>query len=203
MDSRYLQMLLVSDLFEPPSFEALRSPIESAAAKVSGSLAITNDNPVNCKMEGSAPVRPSPIIATTSVVPQHWQPNSSLLMANDVSGVNLEESVLSKNDSYVMSACGGKVSLLNMMTFKEMTTFLPALPASTFLEFHPQDNNIIAIGMEDSTIHTYNVRVDKVKSKLKGHQKRITGLAFSMNLNILVSSGANAQVSGICGSFAI
>lgn len=25
---------------------------------------------------------------------------------------------LSKNDSYVMSACGGKVSLFNMMTFK-------------------------------------------------------------------------------------
>ena len=43
-------------------------------------------------------------------------------MANDVSGVILEESVpciaLSKNDSYVMSACGGKVSLFNMMTFK-------------------------------------------------------------------------------------
>ena len=60
--------------------------------------------------------------ATANVVPQHWQPNSGLLMANDVSGVNLEESVpciaLSKNDSYVMSACGGKVSLFNMMTFK-------------------------------------------------------------------------------------
>ena len=45
-----------------------------------------------------------------------------LLMANDVSGVNLEESnpcvALSKNDSYVMSAAGGKVSLFNMMTFK-------------------------------------------------------------------------------------
>ena len=43
-------------------------------------------------------------------------------MANDVSGVNLEESnpcvALSKNDSYVMSAAGGKVSLFNMMTFK-------------------------------------------------------------------------------------
>nr|POE86133.1 cyclin-l1-1 [Quercus suber] len=41
--------------------------------------------------------------ATANVVPQHWQPNSGLLMANDVSGVNLEESVpcvaLSKNDS--------------------------------------------------------------------------------------------------------
>ncbi|KAK7822237.1 topless-related protein 2 [Quercus suber] len=143
---------------EPPSFEALRSPIESAAAKVSGSPAITNVNPVNCKVERSSPVRPSPIIngvdpngeawksqepwrmlfdfymqilalgfwhlgqmvfktcgnghgtsqkssgtATANVVPQHWQPNSGLLMANDVSGVNLEESVpcvaLSKNDS--------------------------------------------------------------------------------------------------------
>uniref|UniRef100_A0A7N2LR31 Uncharacterized protein n=1 Tax=Quercus lobata TaxID=97700 RepID=A0A7N2LR31_QUELO len=41
--------------------------------------------------------------ATANIVPQHWQPNSGLLMANDVSGVILEESVpciaLSKNDS--------------------------------------------------------------------------------------------------------
>ncbi|XP_065635696.1 topless-related protein 3-like [Quercus suber] len=84
--------------------------------------------------------------ATVNIVPQHWQPNSGLLMANDVSGVILEESVpcitLSKNYSYVMSACGGKVSLFNMMTFKVMTTFMPAPPASTFLAFHPQDNNI-------------------------------------------------------------
>ncbi|KAJ6434538.1 hypothetical protein OIU84_018119 [Salix udensis] len=136
--------------------------------------------------------------ATANVVPQHWQPNSGLLMTNDVSGVNLEEAVpciaLSKNDSYVMSATGGKVSLFNMMTFKVMTTFMSPPPASTFLAFHPQDNNIIAIGMEDSTIHIYNVRVDEVKSKLKGHQKRVTGLAFSTNLNILVSSGADAQL---------
>ncbi|KAG6701327.1 hypothetical protein I3842_08G159800 [Carya illinoinensis] len=272
---------------EAPSFEALRSPIESAAAKVPGSSVVTNVNSVNCKVERSSPIRPSPILngadpmsrsmekprivaedvtdrsktwqlseisdavqcrlvtmpdsndtsskvvrllytnsgvgvlalgsngvqrlwkwtrneqnpsgkATASVVPQHWQPNSGLLMSNDVSGVNLEEAVpciaLSKNDSYVMSACGGKVSLFNMMTFKVMTTFMPPPPASTFLAFHPQDNNIIAIGMEDSTIHIYNVRVDAVKSKLKGHQKRITGLAFSTNLNILVSSGADAQL---------
>ncbi|XP_057496722.1 topless-related protein 3-like [Actinidia eriantha] len=136
--------------------------------------------------------------ATANVVPQHWQPNSGLLMTNDVTGVNIEEAVpciaLSKNDSYVMSACGGKVSLFNMMTFKVMTTFMPPPPASTFLAFHPRDNNIIAIGMEDSTIHIYNVRVDEVKSKLKGHQKRISGLAFSTNLNILVSSGADAQL---------
>ncbi|KAJ6762623.1 PROTEIN putative-RELATED [Salix purpurea] len=70
--------------------------------------------------------------ATANVVPQHWQPNSGLLMTNDVSGVNLEEAVpciaLSKNDSYVMSATGGKVSLFNMMTFKVMTTFMSPSP---------------------------------------------------------------------------
>lgn len=37
----------------------------------------------------------------------------------------------------------------------------------------------------------------KVKSKLKGHTKRITGLAFSHVLNVLVSSGADAQVDNL------
>ncbi|KAK3436840.1 hypothetical protein EUGRSUZ_C01368 [Eucalyptus grandis] len=136
--------------------------------------------------------------ATTSVLPQLWQPPSGILMTNDISDTNPEDAVpcfaLSKNDSYVMSASGGKISLFNMMTFKTMTTFMPSPPAATFLAFHPQDNNIIAIGMEDSTIQIYNVRVDEVKTKLKGHQKRITGLAFSNVLNVLVSSGADSQL---------
>lgn len=136
--------------------------------------------------------------ATTSVTPQQWLPSSGLLMTNDSSHAKPEDAVpciaLSKNDSYVMSACGGKISLFNMMTFKVMTTFMPPPPTSTFLAFHPQDNNIIAIGMEDFTIHIYNVRVDEVKTKLLGHQNLITGLAFSQNLGILVSSGADAQL---------
>ncbi|XP_034695954.1 protein TOPLESS-like [Vitis riparia] len=136
--------------------------------------------------------------ATATVSPQLWQPTSGILMTNDVADTNPEEAVpcfaLSKNDSYVMSASGGKISLFNMMTFKTMTTFMPPPPAATFLAFHPQDNNIIAIGMDDSTIQIYNVRVDEVKSKLKGHSKRITGLAFSHVLNVLVSSGADAQL---------
>ncbi|KAL8158733.1 hypothetical protein V2J09_000270, partial [Rumex salicifolius] len=136
--------------------------------------------------------------ATASIVPQLWQPASGILMTNDLSDTNPEEAAscfaLSKNDSYVMSASGGKISLFNMMTFKTMTTFMPPPPAATFLAFHPQDNNIIAIGMEDSSVQIYNVRVDEVKTKLKGHQKRITGLAFSNALNILVSSGADAQL---------
>jgi hypothetical protein len=43
-----------------------------------------------------------------------------------------------------------------------MATFMPPPPASTFLAFYPQDNNIIAIGMEDSSIQIYNVRTDEV-----------------------------------------
>ncbi|XVF48064.1 hypothetical protein PTKIN_Ptkin03bG0160700 [Pterospermum kingtungense] len=136
--------------------------------------------------------------ATSSAAPQLWQPSSGILMTNDVSDTNPEDAVpcfaLSKNDSYVMSASGGKISLFNMMTFKTMTTFMPPPPAATFLAFHPQDNNIIAIGMDDSSIQIYNVRVDEVKTKLKGHQKRITGLAFSHTLNVLVSSGADSQL---------
>ena len=34
----------------------------------------------------------------------------------------------------------------------------------------------------------------QVKAKLKGHQKKIIGMAFSHVLNVLVSSGADAQV---------
>lgn len=34
----------------------------------------------------------------------------------------------------------------------------------------------------------------QVKSKLKGHSGIVTGLAFSNAMNMLVSSGADAQV---------
>lgn len=137
--------------------------------------------------------------SSAAVAPQLWQPTNGALMSNDVGDAKSAEDAaaciaLSKNDSYVMSASGGKVSLFNMMTFKVMTTFMPPPPAATFLAFHPQDNNVIAVGMEDSSIQIYNVRVDEVKIKLKGHQKRITGLAFSQSLNVLVSSGADAQL---------
>ncbi|CAH9098684.1 unnamed protein product [Cuscuta europaea] len=136
--------------------------------------------------------------ANASITPQLWQPASGILMTNEISETTPEEAVpcfaLSKNDSYVMSASGGKISLFNMMTFKTMTTFMSPPPAATFLAFHPQDNNIIAIGMEDSSIQIYNVRIDEVKTKLKGHHKRITGLAFSNVLKVLVSSGADSQL---------
>ncbi|KAK3436799.1 hypothetical protein EUGRSUZ_C01415 [Eucalyptus grandis] len=198
--------------------------------------------------------------ATTSVVPQLRQPPSGILMTNDISYTNPEDAVpcfaVSKNESYLISASGGMISLFNMMTFKVMTTIMPPPtnsdiiaigmddssiqiysgqedevktklkghrriikgfsfptsltvlvssgadsqtittlgppPAATFLAFYPRDNNIIAIGMEDSSIQIYNVRIDELMATLRGHQKRITSLAFSHVLNVLASSGADS-----------
>lgn len=46
-----------------------------------------------------------------------------------------------------------------------MTTFMAPPPAATFLAFYPLDNNIIAIGREDSSIQIYNVYTDEVSIK--------------------------------------
>lgn len=194
------------EISEPSQCRSLRLPEHMRAAKISR-LIYTNSgnailalasNAIHLLWKWQRNERNSSGKASANVPPQLWQPSSGILMTNDVSDASPEEAVpcfaLSKNDSYVMSASGGKISLFNMMTFKTMTVFMPPPPAATFLAFHPQDNNIIAIGMDDSTIQIYNVRVDEVKSKLKGHSKRITGLAFSHLLNVLVSSGADAQL---------
>ncbi|GMY06426.1 protein TOPLESS-RELATED PROTEIN 2-like isoform X1 [Fagus crenata] len=196
-----------SDIVDTSQLKALRLPDPVTAAKVVRLIYTNNgmallalaSNAVHKLWKWPRSERNPPGKATAYVVPQLWQPPNGTLMSNDVNDNKpAEESAaciaLSKNDSYVMSASGGKVSLFNMMTFKVMTTFMSPPPAATFLAFHPQDNNIIAVGMEDSTIQIYNVRVDEVKTKLKGHQNRITGLAFSQTLNTLVSCGADAQL---------
>lgn len=105
-----------------------------------------------------------------------------------------------------------------------MATMMSPPPAATCLAFYPEDNNIVAIGMDDATILIYNVRTNKVlfvvlwtcrvaflhevkplhfwvaiilqvKATLVGHTERVTGLAFSQTLNVLISSGPDVQVS--------
>ncbi|KAJ9692695.1 hypothetical protein PVL29_011670 [Vitis rotundifolia] len=205
-DSDKSKVWKLTEINEPSQLHSLRLPDTLLAVRIirliytnSGSaILVLTYNAVHKLWKWQRNERNPTGKACTSVAPQLWQPSSGILMTNDISETNLEDAVpcfaLSKNDSYVMSASGGKISLFNMMTFKTMTTFMPPPPAATFLAFHPQDNNIIAIGMEDSSIQIYNVRVDEVKSKLKGHQKKVTGLAFSNVLNVLVSSGADAQL---------
>ncbi|XP_027191270.2 topless-related protein 2-like [Cicer arietinum] len=135
--------------------------------------------------------------ATASVVPQHWRPSNGILMTNDVPS-DCEMAVpciaLSRNDSYAMAACGGNISLFNMVSFKVLFHFLPPPPVSTCVVFSPQDNNVVAVGRADSNIQIFNVRLYQARSLLKGHQKYITGIVFSLRLNIMVSSGADAQI---------
>lgn len=69
--------------------------------------------------------------ATTKVAPQLMQPAPGLLMTNDLTDCKQDEAVpcfaVSKNDSYVVSASGGKVSLFNMMTFKVVFQMIPSI----------------------------------------------------------------------------
>ncbi|CAA2973430.1 topless-related 4-like isoform X1 [Olea europaea subsp. europaea] len=115
-----------------------------------------------------------------------------------MTGMNPEDAVpcfaLSNNDSYVVSASGQEISYFNTLTFQTKKSFKSPSSAVTFLAFHPQNNNIIAIGLDDSSIQIYDVEANEVKTELKAHQKRITGLAFSNILNVLVSSGADSQL---------
>lgn len=43
-----------------------------------------------------------------------------------------------------------------------LITLMPPPPAATFIALHPEDNNIIAIGMEDSSIKIYNFLTQSV-----------------------------------------
>ncbi|CAI0415206.1 unnamed protein product, partial [Linum tenue] len=136
--------------------------------------------------------------ATAKVPPElvKRRNSSTTLMKNELTA-NPEAIpcfALSKNDCYLISSSGGKISLFNVLTFKTMVSITPPSSAATCLAFHPIDNNIVAIGRADSTILTYNVRLNKTVSVLSGHTGRISGLAFSNTLNMLVSTGADAQI---------
>ncbi|CAI0444241.1 unnamed protein product [Linum tenue] len=122
--------------------------------------------------------------------------SSTTLMKNDLTA-NTEAVpcfALSKNDCYLISSSGAKISIFNTLTFKTVVSFMPPSSEATCLAFHPIDNNIVAIGSADFTVLVHNVRLNETISVLDGHTGRISGLAFSNTLNILVSTGADAQI---------
>jgi len=89
----------------------------------------------------------------------------------------------------IFSAARSQNSILMfiiMMFTQVMTTFMPPPPAATFLAFHPLDNNIIAIGMEDSTIQIYNVRVDEVCFHASSLLDHATSVCLVLQLRLWV-----------------
>ncbi|XP_045791919.1 topless-related protein 2-like [Trifolium pratense] len=135
--------------------------------------------------------------ATTSVNPEHSTPTKGIFMTNDVP--NNKDAIpcldISNNGTYGLAACGGIVSLFKMVSsYKVLHQFMSPPPAATCIAFIPQDNNIAAIGREDSVIHIFSIRHGELIAELKGHQKYITSIAFSLRQNIMVSAGADAQL---------
>ena len=65
------------------------------------------------------------------MLPHLWQPSSTISMTNDISDTNLEDAVpcfaLSKNDSYVVSTSGGKISLFNIVMLFEVNDIYTCL----------------------------------------------------------------------------
>ncbi|XP_022635962.1 topless-related protein 1-like, partial [Vigna radiata var. radiata] len=137
--------------------------------------------------------------ATAQISPYIWQPRSDFqLMSNKLassySGDPISSFSLSKNDLYLMSTSGGPISFFNIFSFKSLATIMPPPPMATCLTFYPRDNNILAIGMDDFSIIIYNASTNKIISKLEGHTKRVSDLAFSISFDLLVSIGVNDQI---------
>ncbi|GER35319.1 transducin family protein / WD-40 repeat family protein [Striga asiatica] len=135
-------------------------------------------------------------LATTKSAPKLIQPWNGSLMINDipVSSTNVSTFTWSKNDSYVVSSSGGMVNLYNIFTFKKLRSVSPTPPGPTCVLFYPPDNNVIAIGFDDSRILIFNIRQDKLLSTLQGHSSRISGLAFSSTFNVLVSCAVDTEI---------
>ncbi|CAA0829350.1 Topless-related protein 1 [Striga hermonthica] len=135
-------------------------------------------------------------LATTKSAPKLFQPMNRSLMINDipVGSNNVSCFTWSNNDSYVVSSSGGTVNLYDMVNFKKLRSVFRTPPGPTCVLFYPVDNNVIAIGFDDSRILIFNIREDKVLSTLQGHSSRISGLAFSNTFNVLVSCAVDTEI---------
>ncbi|KAI3973466.1 hypothetical protein MKW92_050089, partial [Papaver armeniacum] len=140
--------------------------------------------------------------ASASVFPEIWEPRSGKLMVNDLEDVTNKETKpcfsMSNNEVHLISTSGGKISMFSTATFEILSAFMPPPPVCTCLTFYPEDNNILIIGAEDSNIMIYDLRKKKIIETLKGHFKKITGLAYSKELKVLVSWDAETQICIIC-----
>ncbi|PON90085.1 Topless family [Trema orientale] len=102
--------------------------------------------------------------------------------------------VLSDNGYYLLITSQVENSLLKVADFSTTKRcFLPPM-AATAIALLPQNNNIIAIGTNDSLIRIYNVQTDELKVELIGHTRSVIGLDFSALLNVLVSSGSDRKL---------
>lgn len=201
----------LSEITRPVQCQQITIPRgNSAATKVlrvvyphssAGLLALGSDGIVTVWKWQSEEQNPSGK-ATTRVLPQQWKPKSpnteNVMATEHASGVHIDDSMaclsLSRTDSYVLSAYGGMASVFDVRTFKEVVAFMTPPPTATCIQYYPLDNNIVAIGLDDSAVSIYQVRKDEEIAILEGHRRGITGLTFSTHLKILVSAGGDGML---------
>lgn len=128
-----------------------------------------------------------------------WRPNFETEMINELRENGDRARAwfsLDKTGTFLLSASGGEVSVYSMNSLKKLSLGIafPYPPAATCVAFSNKEYNTIAVGMDDSSILIYSFIFNEIKCKLSGHEKSITGLAFSKILNVLVSCGADAQL---------
>ncbi|KAK7383489.1 hypothetical protein VNO78_29168 [Psophocarpus tetragonolobus] len=155
-----------------------------------GVHAVWDWEPSESNLDGKASVQVSPKLKEPEEGP--------LVMINDLPRVEFDNPVacfaITKNDHYVISTSGGRLILFHSMSFVTLSYIMSPPPVITCIAIHPEDNNIIALGCDHSTIIAYHVRFRNVLGFLEGHTKRVTGVAFSKGTNILISGGADAQI---------
>ncbi|KAK4277208.1 hypothetical protein QN277_015234 [Acacia crassicarpa] len=179
---------------EPSQCQFLQLPVHQGVNKIvrliytnagKGILALTPDGKnIVWKWPGNEQ-------ATSDDCPCLWKPQGGLqFMTNDLKNVRPEESIgcfaISKNGFNLISTSGGSISLFNMETFKTINTFLSPPPKATCISFYPRDDDVVAVGFDDSSILIYNIHIDKVVEKLRGRSTIVTSLAFSDTLHVLV-----------------
>ncbi|EYU24635.1 hypothetical protein MIMGU_mgv1a010465mg [Erythranthe guttata] len=93
----------------------------------------------------------------------------------------------------ISMAPGAGLSPFDTNTYKRGEHIYKPHPAPTVLAIHPMNNDIIAVGMDDSTIFIFeNFVLNEILEG--GHTERVSGLAFSNLLDVLVSSGKDSQL---------
>ncbi|KAJ1413160.1 WD40-repeat-containing domain [Sesbania bispinosa] len=143
---------------------------------------------------------PNPSSQDVFPEPQIYLPRNRLQsMKNDLTRTtnNVSSFDISNSDEFLLSTSGGNIYIFNMSSFKtmlDMSLPIPTLSAATCVAYYPLDNNVIVVGMDDSNIMVFNINAIERGFKLEGHSKRVTSLAFSTRLNILVSADENAQI---------
>lgn len=128
----------------------------------------------------------------TDIRPSVHQSSNGQVMTNHASENEKDiDYCFALKDHHLLSASGGRISRYNLKTFETEETF--AVPPHVATYFISLSQDVFAIAFDDSRILIYCTCTKKVKAELQGHLKT-TCLAFSQNLNVLVSSGDDAQL---------